>query len=145
MSAMLDRKDFLRASGALVVGFGMSTAVASAQSTPSADQVDSWLSIAPDGNVTIFIGKVELGTGIETSFAQFAAEELSLWIMGQPVIRDLGQQVELFSLGAHLDRAAFFALSTPPQMIQAHVRYNAIDPGGNGTLEPETIQLPIDL
>ncbi len=78
MSAIFDRKNFLRVSGAVVVGFRMTTSAAGAQSVPSADQVDSWLSIKPDGTVTIYIGKVELGTGIETSFAQIAADELEV-------------------------------------------------------------------
>jgi nicotinate dehydrogenase subunit B len=41
-------------------------------------RVDSWLSINPQGDVTIFVGKVELGTGIMTAFAQIAAEELDV-------------------------------------------------------------------
>jgi nicotinate dehydrogenase subunit B len=44
--------------------------------TIDANQVDSWLSIGQDGNVTIFSGRVELGTGIRTALAQIAADEL---------------------------------------------------------------------
>ncbi|MBA2277609.1 MAG: molybdopterin-dependent oxidoreductase, partial [Chloroflexia bacterium] len=42
----------------------------------AADQVDRWLAIAPDGQVTVFSGKVELGTGIATALAQIVAAEL---------------------------------------------------------------------
>ncbi len=44
---------------------------------PSA-QLDDWLSIAPDGTVTVFSGKVELGTGVRTALAQIVAEELDV-------------------------------------------------------------------
>src|SRR6185503_12967428 len=41
-------------------------------------QLDSWLAIAPDGTVTVFSGKVDLGTGVETALAQIVAEELNV-------------------------------------------------------------------
>jgi isoquinoline 1-oxidoreductase len=40
--------------------------------------VDAWLSIGADGIVTLATGKVEFGQGIQTGFAQLAAEELDL-------------------------------------------------------------------
>jgi len=40
------------------------------------NQVDSWLAVGQDGKVTIFSGRVELGTGVRTALAQIAAEEL---------------------------------------------------------------------
>ena len=40
--------------------------------------LDSWLAIAPDGTVTVFSGKVDLGTGAETALAQIVAEELDV-------------------------------------------------------------------
>ncbi len=40
--------------------------------------VDSWLKIDGAGNVTLLCGKVELGTGIRTAFAQIVAEELDV-------------------------------------------------------------------
>ena len=42
------------------------------------DQLDDWLAIEPDGTVTAFSGKVELGTGTLTALAQIVAEELDL-------------------------------------------------------------------
>ena len=38
--------------------------------------VDSWLVIGPDSSVTIYSGKVELGTGVQTALTQIVAEEL---------------------------------------------------------------------
>ncbi|MCY4465682.1 MAG: molybdopterin-dependent oxidoreductase [Chloroflexi bacterium] len=44
-------------------------------------QLDDWLHIEPDGRITLFSGKVELGQGIATALAQIAADELdvALW------------------------------------------------------------------
>jgi CO/xanthine dehydrogenase Mo-binding subunit len=40
--------------------------------------LDSWLAISKDGTVTVFTGKVELGTGVVTALAQIVAEELDV-------------------------------------------------------------------
>ncbi len=42
------------------------------------DWLDDWLAFEPDGTVTAFSGKVELGTGVRTALAQIVAEELDL-------------------------------------------------------------------
>jgi nicotinate dehydrogenase subunit B len=78
------RRDFLKTGGALVVTFSLSagTAPVAGQNatvkTVAADQVDGFLAIDAKGNVTVFSGKVDLGTGIRTAMAQIAAEELSV-------------------------------------------------------------------
>ncbi len=43
-----------------------------------ANQVDDWIAIQPDGAITVFSGKVELGTGVKTALAQIVAEELDV-------------------------------------------------------------------
>ncbi|MES1925581.1 molybdopterin cofactor-binding domain-containing protein [Salinisphaera sp. T31B1] len=79
------RRQFLKASGGLVLGFslfgsGLATAaesIATGQTdVHEASQLDSWLAVHPDNTVTLFTGKVEVGNGNETSLAQIAAEEL---------------------------------------------------------------------
>jgi nicotinate dehydrogenase subunit B len=76
------RRDFLKTSGALIVGFSASTTLLHAQgggpspSSPSLNQVDSWIAIAADGGVTAYSGKEELGQGISTAQTQLVAEEL---------------------------------------------------------------------
>lgn len=81
------RRDFLKTGGALVVTFslGAGTAgptVAEGRATPpktvALDQVDGFLAIDAKGSVTVYSGKVDLGTGIQTAMAQIAAEELSV-------------------------------------------------------------------
>ncbi len=42
------------------------------------DWLDDWLAFEPDGTVTVFSGKVELGTGVRTALAQIVADELDL-------------------------------------------------------------------
>jgi CO/xanthine dehydrogenase Mo-binding subunit len=78
------RRDFLKTGGALVVSFAVggsgpaSGAAAMPAKTVALDQVDGFLAIDAKGNVTVFSGKVDLGTGIRTAMAQIAAEELSV-------------------------------------------------------------------
>lgn len=40
--------------------------------------LDAWIKISPEGKVTVFTGKVELGTGVRTALLQVAAEELDM-------------------------------------------------------------------
>ncbi len=86
--ATLQRRDFLKAgAAALVVGFSADATLAQTVGAPAAlrnpksvakDAVDSFLIIEPNGQVTIFVGKVDLGTGTKTAMAQMAADELDV-------------------------------------------------------------------
>jgi len=80
----LSRRATLRG-GALVVGF----ALLGRQGATGADapfagnlshnpHLDSWIRLDPDGHVTVFTGKAELGQGIRTALVQVAAEELDI-------------------------------------------------------------------
>jgi CO/xanthine dehydrogenase Mo-binding subunit len=77
-SAGFSRRDFLKTSGALIVGFQLGTANAQIAGSPSAGQLDSWIAIAADGAITAYSGKEEIGQGISTAQAQLVAEELSV-------------------------------------------------------------------
>src|SRR6185312_7893767 len=78
----LSRRSFLQSMGGLVVAFNLLGRAAPAvgaeesQTSPVAGNIDAWLAIRPDNTATLFTGKVETGTGVETALAQFAAEEL---------------------------------------------------------------------
>jgi nicotinate dehydrogenase subunit B len=81
------RRNFLRASGALIVGFssfgigvqrGMAQFGGPTTGSPALNQLDSWIAIGSDGSVTAFSGKEELGQGISVAQAQLVAEELSV-------------------------------------------------------------------
>jgi nicotinate dehydrogenase subunit B len=43
-----------------------------------ANQVDDWLAIDRDGTITVFSGKIDSGTGVQTALAQIVAEELDV-------------------------------------------------------------------
>ena len=79
----ISRRDFLKTSGALVVTFTIapSLAGAAAQAAPAAksvslEDVNGFIAIDDRGLVTVYSGKVDLGTGVQTAMAQIAAEEL---------------------------------------------------------------------
>src|SRR5512142_2530740 len=81
----LSRRQFLKGAGALVVSFNLfpsARALAQFATLPSGDidptSLDSWIAITPEGNVTFYTSKVELGTGTITALAQMVAEELDV-------------------------------------------------------------------
>jgi nicotinate dehydrogenase subunit B len=76
----LSRRNFLKASGALIVTFSMAPESVFSQRLDgaSSNQLDAWLSINADGTVTAFTGKCELGHGLYTAQTQLIAEELSV-------------------------------------------------------------------
>ena len=73
----ISRREFLQASGALVISIGLPGAVSTAlsQNATSAagkpplmpDQLDSWIAVGPDGSVTAFFGKMDMGQGVDVA------------------------------------------------------------------------------
>jgi len=75
----MKRRDFLKGSGALIVGFAAGGFdIARAQGGRASTQVDGWLAVSADGTVTAYTGKCELGQGLHTAQIQLVAEELSV-------------------------------------------------------------------
>src|ERR1043165_3977607 len=80
------RRDFIKTSGALVVGLSVAgELVLDAQGTaagpyPDLDykQLDSWIVIRPDNTATFFVGKTDLGQGTGTAFRQIMSDELDI-------------------------------------------------------------------
>src|SRR5262245_60613779 len=88
------RRDFLRTSGALIVGFSAAAIVdpfgrsaeasrsiqAGAGPYPDPDfhQLDSWIVIRPDNTATFYVGKTDLGQGTGTAFRQIMSDELDI-------------------------------------------------------------------
>ena len=85
----LSRRSFLQSSGSLVVSFSLASLAAGGQTptapTPAAPapaapppqpEIDGFVAIGADGKVSVFSGKVDLGTGVRTAITQIAAEEL---------------------------------------------------------------------
>ena len=56
----------------------MSAAPAMPTSLESNPLLNQWIAVNPDQTITVFSGKVEIGQGIVTAFAQIAADELGL-------------------------------------------------------------------
>jgi CO/xanthine dehydrogenase Mo-binding subunit len=86
MSNALPRREFLKAGGVLVVGFGLRDSVLAQVATsrgavagpPDAKLIDTWLAIHADNTATVYVGFAELGQGTSTALLQIAAEELDL-------------------------------------------------------------------
>src|SRR5271156_2079992 len=107
---VLQRREFLKpaavGSAALIVGFHLpSSAFADSSLDSSEDQekkpvnpFNAWVRITPDNQVTLILGKSEMGQGIMTALPMILAEELSLdWTKVKidqaptdPTIYDLG-------------------------------------------------------
>ena len=94
--------------GALVVGFHFPHANAATDPlTPRKEVaktlVESFVAIRPDGNVTIHVGKVDLGTGTRTALAQLAADELDVpFERITMVMGDTGTTPDQWLTGANL-------------------------------------------
>jgi nicotinate dehydrogenase subunit B len=121
MNKMIDRRALLKAGGALIVAFSLplnhiAAKMAAGAKTVSADRVDGFLAIATDGQVTVYSGKVDLGTGVRTALTQIVAEELDVPINRVTIIEgdtaltpDQGTTSGSFSIqngGKQLRRAA---------------------------------------
>jgi CO/xanthine dehydrogenase Mo-binding subunit len=84
LTNQVSRRAFLKGSGALVVTFTVSPGVASAQTaavgpkTVALNEVDGFVAVDAKGLVTVYSGKVDLGTGTDTALTQMAAEELGV-------------------------------------------------------------------
>ena len=125
----ISRREFLMSSSALVVGFSLFGPgnYAFPQAASHIDpydnpdyldprSLDSWLAIMQDGEVKVFCGKADIGTGVETALAQIVAEELDVpfhriqMIMGDTVKTvDQGRTTgsgTVESAGAQLRQAA---------------------------------------
>jgi CO/xanthine dehydrogenase Mo-binding subunit len=77
----MDRREFLKTSGALVVSVSAPAVEALAQSGKPPlvpGELDSWIAVLPNGNVQAFFGKMDMGQGLDVAVAQVVAEELDV-------------------------------------------------------------------
>ncbi len=82
---LLSRRALLAGSGALAVAFAADAQEAPAKpavklpgSLNETPRLAGWVQVSPEGTVTVFTGKAELGQGIRTALIQVAAEQLYL-------------------------------------------------------------------
>jgi len=93
MKKEISRRDFVRASGALIISFSalggaafldpLAIAQGPFDTHPShvdPNKLDSWIAVASDGTVTVYTGKCDFGQGMGTVQTQLIAEELCLSI-----------------------------------------------------------------
>ncbi len=174
MKTMINRRAMLQATGAIIVTFTIPHGRAEAQTTEEAktlslDRVDAFLAIGPDGRVTVYSGKVDLGTGVRTALTQIVAEELDVPMSAVAVIEgdtaltpDQGTTSGSFSIqdgGTQLRRAAATArraiLQRAAARLQQDVATLSIRDGvitdGNGQelpignlVEGNTLALEVD-
>src|SRR6266853_5571548 len=82
----LSRREFLKASGALIVtaagpafiGEALAQTAGGAKPALVPTELDSWVAIAPDGRVTAFFGKMDMGQSLDIAIAQIVADELDV-------------------------------------------------------------------
>jgi nicotinate dehydrogenase subunit B len=82
------RRDFLKASGSLLVSVSLPGAALSQSISTTVtlrgkpalmpDELDSWIAVLPDGSVTAYFGKMDMGQGVDVAIAQMVAEELDV-------------------------------------------------------------------
>jgi nicotinate dehydrogenase subunit B len=82
MTIHASRRDVLKGGGALVVSFsltgGLGETFAQGAKPLALTEVDSFLAIDAGGVVTLYTGKVDLGTGVATALPQIVADELDV-------------------------------------------------------------------
>ena len=84
MSMQLSRRNLLKAGGALVISFALPLPTFAQRADPysgkslDVGEVDGFFAVNQDGSVTLFCGKVDLGTGLRIAIPQMAAEELGI-------------------------------------------------------------------
>ena len=79
MTAVISRRGVLATAGGLVVAFSLhAEQPVRPGSLKLAPLLNAWIRVAPDGRITVFTGKAELGQGLKTALLQVAAEQLDV-------------------------------------------------------------------
>jgi nicotinate dehydrogenase subunit B len=81
MNVKLGRRRLVQVAGGLVVSFSLGGSRVMAQAgnpakSLSPDQVGGFIAIDGEGQITLYAGKVDLGTGVQTALMQIVADEL---------------------------------------------------------------------
>jgi CO/xanthine dehydrogenase Mo-binding subunit len=159
------RRDFVKQSaGALIVGLAMKSSswelfafeeTILAGALPAARKVnpgelDAWLEISAAGKITVYTGRVDLGTGVQTSFAQMIADELDVpfesvaMVMGDTALTTDGGKSTASSNTARGGQPLLRAAAEARQLLinQAATRLNV--PAANLTAQDGVISAKQD-
>ncbi|HEX2942523.1 MAG TPA: molybdopterin cofactor-binding domain-containing protein, partial [Rhodopila sp.] len=139
----ISRRTLLASGGGLVVAFSLRSAGAAepggtpptAAPTPlpgslkQTPRLDAWLRVAPDGHITLFTGKAELGQGLSTALLQIAAEQLEVAPTAiELVMADTGRTPnEVFTAGSHSMQDSGTAILNAAAQVRALLVQAAAD------------------
>jgi isoquinoline 1-oxidoreductase beta subunit len=154
LETRITRRGFLKTAGALTFSFTFAGRTTNALAQDASAKFNAWVSIAPDGTVTVMMPAAEMGQGALTSLSLILAEELDAdWSKvttqyAPPIPKIYGNYHPLFQ-GAMLTAAS---VSTPGywmsmRMGGAQARRVLLDnvakqwsvPVGELTTEPSTV------
>ena len=146
----MNRRGFLAATGSLLMAFAVPFSPARAQQTLGGDLesspfLDNWIEIRADGTVVVKIGKVELGQGAVTAYAQVAADELDVGLDRITMISgdthacpDQGTTAGSGSMPAAWDSMRIAAADVRHMLVQKAAEQLGVDPASL-TVEDGTI------
>src|SRR6266478_9458318 len=123
----LSRREFLKASGALIVsaagpaciGEGLAqTAAGKPALVPT--ELDSWVAIGADGRVTAFFGKMDMGQSLDIAIAQIVADELDVAVDKVDVV--MGDTALTCNQGGASGSTGIFSGAKPLRNASAEAR-----------------------
>ena len=128
----MDRREFLAASGALVVSVSLprfvseaSAQAGSAPGLPLPDELDSWVALRPDGRVSVFFGKMDMGQGLDVAVAQIVAEELDVSVERIDVV--MGDTASSCNQGGGSNSSGIWTGAKPLRNAAAEARRILVD------------------
>jgi len=130
----LSRREFLKASGALIVStagpsfVGVAFAQMPGGSTRPAllpTELDSWVAITTDGGAVAFFGKMDMGQGVDVAIAQIVADELDLTFEKVEVV--MGDSALTCNQGGASGSTGIFEGAKPLRKAAAEARRLLID------------------
>ncbi|RKF49901.1 molybdopterin cofactor-binding domain-containing protein [Paraburkholderia fungorum] len=141
---MTSRRRFLKLGGGLAISFALPLSLGwsaldvqaageagtgsrdpgNAAKTQDAARVSAWLAIDTRGNVTLYAGKVELGTGVQTALAQLVAEELDVPV--ERVIVNMGDTSVAVNQGPTIGSLSMQVSTLPVRRAAATARAHIV-------------------
>jgi nicotinate dehydrogenase subunit B len=124
----LSRREFLKASGALIVSaagpafIGETLAQTAGGKPPLVPtELDSWVAILPDGRVTAFFGKMDMGQSLDIAIAQIVADELDVNVQKVDVV--MGDTALTCNQGGASGSTGIFSGAKPLRSASAQARF----------------------